>query len=101
MLLLAVLLALVNDTSGSRNGRWRKRRLRGSHRAVPDDYSALELDGCGRVFLDGGSNTGPNSGCKSRRIPGSNSNSSTYAIAHRGSIRSADSPASYLRLGGN
>uniref|UniRef100_A0A7S3U195 Methyltransferase FkbM domain-containing protein n=1 Tax=Emiliania huxleyi TaxID=2903 RepID=A0A7S3U195_EMIHU len=58
MLLLAVLLALVNDTSGSRNGRWRKRRLRGSHRAVPDDYSALELDGCGRVFLDGGSNTG-------------------------------------------
>lgn len=58
MLLLAVLLALVNDTSGSRNGRWRKRRLRGSHRAALDDYSALELDGCGRVFLDGGSNTG-------------------------------------------
>ena len=71
-LLLLLLLTFVDATSSNRAARRRRRRqLNGDPAEVEEkagspasaappngDFSALGLQGCGRVFIDGGSNTG-------------------------------------------
>jgi hypothetical protein len=62
-LLLLLLLSLVDSTSGNAGQRQRRKRRQlkvpGAADIPPiDDFSALALQNCGRLFVDGGSNTG-------------------------------------------
>ena len=62
-LLLLLFLSLVDGNSGNPAQRQRRRRRQlkvpGAVEMPPiDDFSALALQNCGRLFIDGGSNTG-------------------------------------------